>query len=182
MKNLSKNKYLGLFACCSLLFLVSCSKEEAPAAPSAPAVVEDPTANIKVTIGSNPVYYGQLIDQYDNFLALQITFARLAQEFYNDPSNLSMVDPIEVAVEELMALILVTESLTPPESLVSKHKELVLASYRLAEVLEEYAVYYTDSLEFTSEKQQKMYEGLTTYYSGKSQDYINLLQEISTMT
>lgn len=182
MKNLRKNKYMGILACCSLVFLISCSKEEAPTATPVVPVVQDPAASINVTIGTAPVYVGQLMAQYDDFLKKQVPFAQLAQEFYNNPSDLSMVAPIEVAVEELMEVILHTENLTPPESLVAEHKELVLAAYRLAEVLEEYAEYYTGSLEFASEKQQKMYTGLTTYYSGKSHDYINLLDEIATKT
>lgn len=180
MKNVNKNKYLAIFACCTVLLLTSCSKEQAPVVAT-PAVV-DPAANIPITIGTNPVYYSQVIEQYDNFLKKQVTFAQLAQEFYNNPSDLSSVAPIEVAVEELMEVILHTESLTPSQSLVDDHKDLVLASYRLAEVLEEYAEYYTGSLEFESDKQRKMYEGLTTYYSGKSKDYIDLLQDISTKT
>lgn len=142
----------------------------------------DDPSELSVKTGSNVTYMNQILDLYSNFLAKQSTFGKLAGDFYRDPTNLTYVADIDIVIEALIGILMDTAYLTPPENMVKEQQNLIAAAYRLVEVLEEYAVYYEGSLEFESENKKKMYEGLTTYYSGKSKDFLDLLTELKEKT
>lgn len=205
-----KNIELLLLGSCLLFTLSACSEEASTTSPPSSSeastsdgassqvessgsatdiVVEDSVvpdfddpSELSVKTGSNVTYMNQILDLYSNFLAKQSTFGKLAGDFYRDPTNLTYVADIDIVIQALIDILMDTAYLTPPEYLVEEQQNLIAAAYRMVEVLEEYAVYYEDSLEFESENKQKMYEGLSTYYSGKSKDFLDLLTELKEQT
>lgn len=167
------------FLAFSLLFcLSSCSNITVDTSTSEDTIQEEERVPAPITYGSYDTYSEEMVAQMDLFIEEQKKFAQVASALYQDPQDEVALSQYHEIVENLAVVIRSTETFSPPEELKDLHIALVDASFKSADTLDDFYGILVEGLDFKTEKEKLEYEGLSSYYSKVSTEYVEAMYAV----
>lgn len=171
--------------------LSACSMQRDTTGSTSPTAVENSiepaniirrdiqTASYPSNWGTNGSYRAEVTALYDTFLSHQIKFAQAAEILYmEDPNHEESLETYQGHIENIKETLLTADTLSPPQNMVDYHMEMVDNAFIVIWVLNQFEDEFENGLDFATEKDQLIFEGLSTYYSGVSMDLLDSIKEI----